>query len=67
MVITVFTVFRLLTDFVCLYTYESLLSLCKIARSSVIVLLPLFKMNKYIYTFPINVTKLYDTKRYRHF
>ena len=41
-VITVFTVFRLLTDFVCLYTYEFWLSLCKIARSSVILLLPLF-------------------------
>jgi hypothetical protein len=46
MVITVFTVFRLLTDFVCLYTYEFWLSLCKIARSSVILLLPLF--NEYI-------------------
>jgi hypothetical protein len=28
-VITVFTVFRLLTDFVCLYNYEFWLSLCK--------------------------------------
>jgi hypothetical protein len=36
-VITVFTVFRLLTDFVFLYTYEFWLSLCKIARSSVIL------------------------------
>jgi hypothetical protein len=35
------TVFRLLTDFVCLYTYGFWLSLCKIARSSVILLLPL--------------------------
>ena len=34
--------FRLLTDFVCLYTYEFWLSLCKIVRSSVILLLPLF-------------------------
>jgi hypothetical protein len=33
--------FRLLNDFVCLYTYEFWLSLCKIARSSVILLLPL--------------------------
>jgi hypothetical protein len=41
-VITVFTIFRLLTDFVCLYTYEFWLSLCKIARSSVVLLLPLF-------------------------
>ena len=40
-VITVFTVFRLLTDFVCLYSYEFGLSLCKIVRSSVILLLPL--------------------------
>jgi hypothetical protein len=32
----------LLTDFVCLYNYEFRLSLCKIARSSVILLLPLF-------------------------
>jgi hypothetical protein len=40
-VITVFTVFRLLTDFVCLYNYEFWLSLCKIVRSSVILLLPL--------------------------
>ena len=41
-VITVFTVFRLLTDFVCLYTCEFWLSLWKIVRSSVILLLPLF-------------------------
>jgi hypothetical protein len=39
----VFTVFRLLTDFVCLYTYEFWLSLCKIVGSSVILLLPLFR------------------------
>ena len=32
----------LLTDFVCLYNYEFWLSLCKIVRSSVILLLPLF-------------------------
>jgi hypothetical protein len=32
----------LLTDFVCLYTYEFWLSLCKIVRSSIILLLPLF-------------------------
>ena len=41
-VIMVFTVVRLLTDFVCLYTYEFWLSLCKMDRSSVILLLPLF-------------------------
>jgi hypothetical protein len=39
-----FTVFRLLTDCVCLYTYEFWLSLCKIVRSSVILLLPLFSV-----------------------
>jgi hypothetical protein len=32
----------LLTDFVCLYTYEFQLSLWKIVRSSVILILPLF-------------------------
>jgi hypothetical protein len=36
--------FRLLTDFVCLYTYEIWLSLCMIVRSSVILLLPLFSI-----------------------
>ena len=45
-VITVFTVFRLLTDFVCLYNYEFWLSLCKIVRSSVILLLPLLLSKK---------------------
>jgi hypothetical protein len=33
------------TDFVCLYTYEFWLSLCKIVQSSVILLLPLFLKN----------------------
>ena len=57
----VFTVFRLLTDFVCLHNYEFWLSLCKIVRSSVILLLPLFikvycgpvfyKMSQYIVSF----------------
>ena len=42
-VITFFTVFRLLTDFVCLYNYEFWFSLCKIVRRSVILLLPLFR------------------------
>jgi hypothetical protein len=50
-VITVFTVFRLLTDFVCLYNYEFWLSLCKIVRSSVILLLPLF-----IFLFPFLIS-----------
>ena len=43
----VFTVFRLLTDFVCLYAYELWLSLCKIVRSSVILLLPLSSIFSY--------------------
>jgi hypothetical protein len=43
-IITVFTDFRLLTDLVCIYTYEFWLSLWKIVRSSVILLLPLFKV-----------------------
>ena len=38
--ITVFTVFRLLTDFFCLHTYEFWLSLRKIVRSSVICYCP---------------------------
>jgi hypothetical protein len=54
-VITVFTVFRLLTDFVCLYNYEFGLSLCKIVRSSVILLLPLFTETRFI-----KVTQIYD-------
>ena len=41
-VIAVFLVFRLLTHFVCLLTYEFCLSLWKIARCLVILLLPLF-------------------------
>ena len=45
-VITVFTVFRLLTDFVCLYTYEFWLSLYK---SSVILFLPLFRYLRFYY------------------
>jgi len=36
----------LLTDFVCLYTYEFWLSLLKIVRSSVILLLPLLSFNR---------------------
>jgi hypothetical protein len=47
-VITVFTVFRLLTDFVCLYNYEFWLSLCKIVRNSVILLLPLFTLYTHV-------------------
>ena len=43
--IAVFPVFRLLTDFVCLLNYELCLSLWKIARCSVILLLPLFVNN----------------------
>ena len=42
----ILTVFRLLTDFVCLYTYGFWLSLCKIVRSSVILLVPLLDFAK---------------------
>jgi hypothetical protein len=35
-------------DSVCLYTYEFWLSLCKIVRSSVILLLPLFREKQYL-------------------
>jgi hypothetical protein len=45
--IAVFQVFRLLTDFVCLLTYEFCLSLWKIARCSVILLLPLLFLMKW--------------------
>jgi hypothetical protein len=48
-VITVFTVFRLLTDFVCLYNYEFWLSLCKIVRSSVICYYPYWLISKKIF------------------
>ena len=41
--IAVFPVFRLLTYFVCLLTYEFCLSPWKITRCSVILLLPLFR------------------------
>ena len=41
------TVFRLLTDFVCLYNCEFWLSLCKIVRSLVILLLPLFLQTRH--------------------
>jgi len=40
---------RLLIDFVCLYTYEFRLSLWKIARISVILLLPLLITCQYFY------------------
>ena len=52
--IYVFTVFRLLTDFVCLYNYEFWLSLCKIVRSSEILLLPLLYVS-YNFTFLMRV------------
>ena len=64
----VITVFRLLTDFVCLYNYEFWLSLCKIVRSSVILLLPLLWL---IYTIcsnlfllnPANYFQIYVTSQ----
>ena len=41
----VFPVFRLLNDFFCLLTYEFCLSIWKIARCSVILLLPLCRLS----------------------
>ena len=58
-VITVFTVFRLLTGFVCLYTYEFWLSLCKIVRSSVILLLPLFLINPFVSFYNVQWPNIY--------
>ena len=50
-----FPVFRLSTDFVCLLTYEFCLSLGKIARYSVILLLPLFSPKDFIFLgFPVS-------------
>ena len=45
--IAVFPVFRLLTYFVCLLTYEFCLSPWKIARCSVILLLPLWAVSSW--------------------
>ena len=53
-VITVFPFFQLLTDFVCLYNYEFCLSLWKIVRSLVILLLPLI-------TYRANICSLCQT------
>jgi hypothetical protein len=46
-----FTVFRLLTDFVCLYTYELWLSLCKIVQSSFDF--PFVRLLGVLLTFPL--------------
>jgi prepilin signal peptidase PulO-like enzyme (type II secretory pathway) len=56
-----FSVFRLLTDFVCLYTYEFWLSLCKIVRSSVILLLPLFVL-LYFFFWPLCCLFFFDIR-----
>jgi hypothetical protein len=51
----------LLTDFVCLYNYEFWLSLCKIVRSSVILLLPLYTIVWDVQCFFfINIIPLYE-------
>ena len=72
-VITVFTVFRLLTDFVCLYTCEVWLSLCKIVRNSVILLLPLFKtttifgnIQQVLILFPNQIFEIYSNIYFIH-
>jgi hypothetical protein len=55
-----FSVFWLLTDFVCLYTYEFWLSLCKIVRCLVILLLPLLDI------FPlISLSDIFSINRLR--
>jgi hypothetical protein len=63
-VIGLSTIFWLLTDFVCLYNYEFWLSLCKIVRSSVILLLPLFGRNV---VFLEVILKLCDVYFMHHF
>jgi hypothetical protein len=54
-----FSVFRLLTDFVCLYNYEFRFSFCKIARSSVILLFTSHIDNKIFLTFFLTSLSLY--------
>jgi hypothetical protein len=49
-----------LTDFVCLYNYEFGLSLCKIVRSSVVLLLPLFRYIMERETLRHVIYKFYD-------
>ena len=49
--ISALIIFRWLTDFVCLYTYFFLLSLWKIVRSSIILLLPLFDITFYLFRY----------------
>jgi hypothetical protein len=58
---------RMLTDFVCLYNYEFWLSLCKIVRSSVILLLPLFSLFDlpFFHIFHILNTEKYGRKASR--
>ena len=48
-------VFRLLTDFVCLLTYEFSFSLWKIAQCTVILFLPLFTASDY----PVDIFKIF--------
>ena len=58
--------FRLLTDFVCLYNYEFGLSLCKIVRSSVILVLPLLSHSVSTAGFFLSVSQNFLV-RYPHF
>jgi hypothetical protein len=55
----------LLTDFVCLYTYEFWLSLCKIVRSSVILLLPLFSRLSLMKTCLLHIILLHKAKSWK--
>ena len=66
-VITFFPVFRLWTDFVCLYNYEFWLSLCKIVRSSVILLLPLLENISNLITSPSSYQCIRRKTRWVHF
>jgi hypothetical protein len=61
-------VFRLLTDFFCFYTYEFWLSLWKIVRSSVILLLPLLttKISKNFKNVK-NFQKFLNFQKFQHF
>ena len=59
--------FRLLTDFVCLYNYEVWLSLCKIVRSSVILLLSLFEWYTDAMTTLLTTTNICDTNDHGYF
>jgi hypothetical protein len=55
----------LLTDFVCLYTYEFWLSLCKIVRRSVILLLPLFRTTSFTFQPHVFINRKHTYMQYK--